>query len=186
MLISHKEPFNPHIKHLMIDVKLVDQDEDSTRTEFFFDGVKKGYGVEDEYRETKVKGETRIPNGVYEIGFRWSPKFSGKYYRNDVGNILYYKDRKTQAQKEEFHTEHEMIWVLDVPLFEYILWHWGNTDEDTDGCYCVGSKLARIKARSGKMKNGVSASRKKYEEIYPIMWAAKFLEGYKIYANYDR
>ena len=31
-----------------------------------------------------------------------------------------------------------MLWVRDVPGFEYILIHTGNTDEHTAGCLIVG------------------------------------------------
>ena len=31
-----------------------------------------------------------------------------------------------------------MLWVRDVPGFEYILIHTGNTDEHTSGCLIVG------------------------------------------------
>jgi hypothetical protein len=32
-----------------------------------------------------------------------------------------------------------MLQVMNVPEFEYILIHIGNTDDDTSGCLCVGS-----------------------------------------------
>ena len=31
-----------------------------------------------------------------------------------------------------------MLWVRDIPGFEYILIHTGNTDEHTSGCLLVG------------------------------------------------
>lgn len=166
----------------IIDVKLFDEDADSTRSKFYFNGELMGYGIEDEYREVKVKGETRIPNGTYIIGFRHSPKFSGSYYRDGDGNIIRASKRNTEALKKRFHSEHELIWVLDVPGFEYILWHWGNYESNTDGCYLVGSSLF-VDSKRGR---AVGGSRDKYEEIYPIIWRAYHKEQKDIIVNYDR
>lgn len=126
-----------------------------------------GVGVEDEKREVKVKGETRIDNGTYQLGLRVSPKFSKEYYRDDDGNLIAAKDRITVEQMRKYHTQHEMIWVLNVPNFDFILWHWGNTDDHTDGCYCVGTTYAPF-----GVQKGVSGSRAKYMEIYPKIWKA--------------
>lgn len=138
---------------------------DWTLSDFYFDAFRMGVGVEDEKRETKVHGETRIPNGIYNLGLRNSPKFSNSYFRDDEGNLISAKERKTPEQIAMYHTPHEMIWVMDVPGFEYILWHWGNTDLDTHGCYIVGSVFG-----SSNGRDGVTNSRKKYTEIYPILW----------------
>lgn len=126
-----------------------------------------GVGVEDEKRAVKQKGETCIPLNTYQLGLRISPKFSNKFYRDDDGNLIEAKYRITVAQIAKYHTAHEMIWVLNVPGFEYILWHWGNTDDDTDGCYIVGSTYGAF----GTQK-GVSGSKAKYMEIYPKIWKA--------------
>ncbi len=139
--------------------------QDWTLSTFYFDGAKKGVGVEDEKREIKKHGETRIPNNIYNVSLRISPKFSKEYYRDDEGNLILSKDRKTPEQIARYNTAHEMIWVLNVDGFEFILWHWGNTDKDTDGCYIVGSVFG-----SSNGREGVLNSRKKYTEIYPIIW----------------
>lgn len=138
---------------------------DWTLSDFQFDGIKKGVGVEDEKRDVKVKGETRIPNGIYNLALRISPKFSNEYFRDDEGNLIRAKERITPEQIARYHAPHEMIWVKDVIGFEFILWHWGNTDLDTDGCYIVGSVFGSTNGREG-----VINSRKKYMEIYPIVW----------------
>lgn len=126
-----------------------------------------GVGVEDEKRAVKQKGETCISVGTYNLGLRYSPKFSKSYYRDDEGNLIAAKDRITVEQMRKYHTQHEMIWVMDVSNFEFILWHWGNTDDHTDGCYIVGSTYGAF----GTQK-GVSGSRAKYMEIYPIIFRA--------------
>lgn len=132
-----------------------------------YDKTVKGVGVEDEFRAVKVKKETRIPAGEYEMILTDSPKFSGEYYRDDQGNLIRAKDRKTEEQKQKYKWPHELITVSNVKNFDRILWHWGNTDDDTDGCYLVGSVFGKTKGQ-----DGVLNSRKKYTEIYPVIWRA--------------
>jgi hypothetical protein len=78
------------------------------------------YTLEDEYRDSKKYGETRIPAGTYKIQFRTTGGFHQKY-------------------STRFYDIHKgMLHVTDVPGFEYILIHCGNTDEHTHGCLLVG------------------------------------------------
>jgi hypothetical protein len=140
---------------------------DCTSSDFLFDDKQMGVGIEDEKRAVKVKGETCISEGVYEMGLRTSPKFSYSYYRDDDGNLIESKHRTAIELQRKYHTAHEMIWVMNVPNFEYVLWHWGNSDDDTDGCYIVGSKFGII-----DKQKAVLASRDKYKEIYPILFKA--------------
>lgn len=131
------------------------------------DGKISGVGIEDEKRDIKVHGETRIPNGVYDMSLRISPRFSSSYYRDDEGNLILPKDRTTPELQQKYHSLHEMIWVKNVPGFEFILWHWGNSDDDSHGCYIVGSVFG-----VSNKQEVVLNSRKKYTEIYPIIWRA--------------
>lgn len=140
-------------------------EKDWTLSEFFFDGVRRGVGVEDERREIKVKGETRIDEGEYYFDLRFSPKFSNSYFRDDQGNIISAKERVNPELIRKYHTAHEMLWVRDPLNFQFILWHWGNTDDDTEGCYIVGSVIGKVQGQ-----DGVINSRKKYTDIYPILW----------------
>ena len=129
----------------------------------------KGVGVEDEKRDIKVFGETRIGAGTYELELVNSPKFSHEYYRDANGNLMLAKDWNLSKPeiKGIFKWKHELIHVKNVANFESILWHWGNTDPDTHGCYIVGSVFGKTKGR-----DGVLNSRKKYTEIYPIIFRA--------------
>jgi hypothetical protein len=73
-----------------------------------------------------------------------------------------------------------MIWVTNVPNFKFILWHWGNTDKATHGCYCVGGYFGWLKGR-----RAVLASRKKYMEIYPLIWKALKAKGEVVTCKYE-
>ena len=78
------------------------------------------YTLEDEYRDSKKYGETRIPAGIYKIQLRTVGGFHAKY-------------------STRFYDIHKgMLHIVDVPGFEYILIHCGNTDEHTHGCLLVG------------------------------------------------
>ena len=131
---------------------------DCTRSEFFIMGTKFGVGIEDEYREVKVHGETRIPNGIYPLTLTDSPKFSKYYFTSATMPEI------SKVQDAIYTTPHKLITVTGVPGFSRILWHWGNTDDDTEGCYIVGSKFGIVKGQTAVLE-----SRKKYEQIYPMI-----------------
>lgn len=141
-----------------IEVLRYPSEKDWTLSEFYILGVLFGYGVEDEYREVKVPGETRIPAGVYEIHLTDSPTFSKSYYVSRRTGEL------SRVQSEEFDTAHKLVTLKNVPGFERVLVHPGNTDDDSRGCYIIGSEIGVI-----KNQKGVLGSRKKYEQVYPIM-----------------
>jgi hypothetical protein len=146
------------VNDILIIVDRFPSERDWTLSEFFIDGIRRGVGVEDENRDVKVKGETRVDSGIYELDLRHSPKFSHSYYADDEGYL-------NKTKTDRFKNEHQMIWVKGTPRHEFILWHWGSTDDNTDGCYIVGSSFATF-----DKQKGVSGSRIKYTEIYPVIF----------------
>ena len=120
------------------------------------------YTLEDEYRDNKIAGETRIPDGVYKIGFRKEGGFHSKY-------------------KKRFPSFHKgMLQINDVPDFDFILIHCGNTDEHTAGCLLVGDSQVNNMVQ----KNGfIGESTQAYKRIYPPI--AEALEsGEEVTINY--
>jgi hypothetical protein len=109
------------------------------------------YTLEDEHRDEKVRGETRIPAGEYRITLRRIGRLHEKY-------------------SSRFPTIHKgMLWVRDVPNFEYILIHCGNTDEHTAGCLLLGDTQENNQIK----KNGfVGHSTRAYFRVYPYILAA--------------
>ena len=67
------------------------------------------FTLEDVVRDEKIPHETAIDAGIYEVQILWSPKF-----------------------------QRDMPHLLNVPEFTGILFHWGNSDVDTNGCILVG------------------------------------------------
>lgn len=68
--------------------------------------------------EKKVYAQTAIPNGTYRVTLEHSPKFSPRYGGRKVP------------------------YLHDVPHFEGILIHTGNTADDSAGCILVGTNSA--------------------------------------------
>lgn len=101
------------------------------------------YTLEDEFRDVKVKGETRIPKGTYVIKLRKEGGFHQRYLKR------FGKD---------FHKG--MMHVTNVPGFEYILIHIGNTEKDTAGCVLVGATRDIVKGTIG-------GSEVAYRRLYP-------------------
>jgi len=154
---------------MKLEVLRISSQKDSTNGILFdiTDGRKfLAYTLEDEYRDEKVMSETRIPSGTYKITLRTVGGFHSRY----------------EAKYGDFHKG--MLWVRDVPGFEYILIHTGNTDEHTAGCLLVGSSQNENLTK----KDGfIGASTTAYKRIYPPI--AKALEkGEEVtitYIDYD-
>lgn len=81
--------------------------------------------------EQKIKGKTAIPYGTYEIKWTYSPRF-----------------KKYTPQ------------LMNVPSFEGIRVHAGNTSADTEGCLILGENK-----QVGKVFN----SRATINKFYPII-----------------
>jgi hypothetical protein len=72
--------------------------------------------LEDTVREKKIAGKTAIPEGTYQVIVNRSPKF-----------------------------KRDLPLLLDVPNFEGIRIHRGNTVKDTSGCILVGENKVKGK-----------------------------------------
>jgi len=133
--------------------------EDYTDGLLFIDDSFECYTIEDEGRTVKVYGETRIPDGRYKIQLRNEGGFHKKY-----------------LEKFGVDLHKGMLWVKDVPNFEHILIHIGNSDNDTAGCLLVGST-------ANKDKGFIGGSTAAYKSMYVKVRDA-ILRGEEVTINY--
>lgn len=102
-----------------------------------------GFTLEDEHRESKLMHETRIPEGSYEIKFRTEGGMHSRYSKS-------------------YHYHRGMLWLQDVPNFEWIYIHPGKTDDHTSGCILVGGNVKENITRAGELDNSLMF----YQRIY--------------------
>ncbi len=116
--------------------------DDATIGSLYVNGTWQCWCLEDQVRELpgvpvaewKIQGKTAIPAGTYRV----TVDFSNRFQRN-------------------------MLHILDVPGFDGVRIHAGNTAADTEGCVLVG------KDRAG---SGIAASRDALKELRPIVESA--------------
>ena len=130
---------------MKLTLKRFKETDDATLGALYVGDVFQCYTLEDEHRDIKVAGETRIPAGEYELIDRRHGGFYNRY--------------------KNLGAWHEgMIEVKDVPGFKHILIHRGNTDEDTAGCILVGKDHNED---SMTIQSSAVAYENLYKKIYP-------------------
>jgi len=138
---------------------------DATNGMLFIDGIFECYTLEDEYRDVKVMHETCIPEGEYEIKFRTVGGFHTRYL---------------SRYGADWHKG--MLWLQDVPEFEYILIHTLNDSTQTSGCLGVGSVQQDLDLDA---KGLISQSTDAYKRLYPKVRDA-LLNGEKVTIKYSK
>lgn len=120
---------------MKITVKRLYKTDTSTIGELLIDGVFECYTLEDVEREVKVKSETAIPKGTYKVIINQSNRF-----------------------------KRLLPLLLNVPNFEGVRIHSGNSNHDTEGCILVGQTRG---------KDYIGKSRKAFDKLFKKMQAAK-------------
>lgn len=111
----------------------------STQGDLYIDGVWECAVLEDALavNGVKVSGETCIPDGTYHVLITWSPKFKRR-----------------------------LPLLIDVPGFDGIRIHPGNTPHDTLGCLLVGEAFIH------EPQTALVRSRAAFDRLYEKMCAA--------------
>lgn len=123
---------------------------DSTLGTLSVDGAFCCFSLEDEQRDVKIAGETRIPVGHYPLALRTIGRMHEKY-------------------ASKFTDHRGMIQLLDVPNFEAVLIHIGNTDRDTAGCILVGDGAVA----TGELTLSTQAYRRLYAQVSNALLAGE-------------
>ncbi len=125
----------------------------------FIDGQAHSFTLEDEAREVKVPGETRVPRDTYEITLRTYGGFHERYLKRFGA---------------DFHKG--MLELKDVPGFTDILIHILNDEKETDGCIGVGDGALINRSQKGKLYYSASA----YKDLYKKV-VAELLTGRRVF-----
>jgi hypothetical protein len=116
-------------------LKRIHKTDVSTIGELYIDGIFQCYTLEDIERDVKIKSETAIAKGKYKVMITLSNRFK-KY----------------------------MPLLLNVPNFEGVRIHSGNTNHDTEGCILVGQT---------RSKDFIGQSRKAFDKLFKKLETAK-------------
>lgn len=120
--------------------------DESTLGLMFVNGQFYCYSLEDQFNEPKIPGETRIPAGTYQVNLR-----------NEGG--------MTQRYAERFGFHQGMLWLQEVPNFQYIYIHTGNNDDHSEGCILVGDGQVQNVTERGQVTSSVAAYSRLYQEV---------------------
>lgn len=120
---------------MVITIKRLYKTDTSVIGELLIDGVFECFTLEDTERPIKIKGETAIPKGTYRVIINESNRF-----------------------------KRLLPLLIDVPNFEGVRIHSGNSNHDTEGCILVGQT---------RNKNYIGQSRKAFDKLFKKMQVAK-------------
>jgi hypothetical protein len=120
---------------MVITIKRLYKTETSTIGELLVNGIWECFTLEDTERKIKIKGETAIPKGTYRVIINESNRF-----------------------------KRLLPLLIDVPNFEGVRIHSGNSNHDTEGCILVGQT---------RNKNYIGQSRKAFEKLFKKIQTAK-------------
>ena len=129
---------------MRVKIIRVAQGKQSTLSHLYIDGIFQCYLLEDKIRTDKIPKQTAIPTGDYKLIVNSWGGMNTKY-KNLMGKV------------------HEgMIEIDQLPNFDYVYIHIGNTYLQTAGCPLTGFGFELI---NGDYQ--VTHSRKAYDMIYP-------------------
>ena len=120
---------------MKIEVKRLHRTDNSTIGELTIDGKFECYTLEDTERDVKIKGETAIPKGTYKVIINQSNRFKKL-----------------------------LPLLINVPNFEGVRIHPGNSNHDTEGCILVGMN---------RSVDYITKSRKAFDSLFKKMQGAK-------------
>ena len=129
---------------MRVKIVRVAQGKQSTLSHLYIDGIFQCYLLEDKIRADKITKQTAIPTGDYQLIVNTWGSMNTKY-KSIMGKV------------------HEgMIEIDQLPNFDYVYIHIGNTYSQTAGCPLTG---LGFEFYYGDYQ--VTQSRKAYDLVYP-------------------
>lgn len=122
----------------------------------------RSFVIEDTYRKDKIKGETRIPSGYYELKIHKELTPLTKKHRLDYAKTDWFKDHPNW-----FHIE-----VTGIPNYSGVYVHSGVDDSHTAGCLLPCYALDSIVTDRPGSKSLIAVSAF-YALIYPRLEAGE-------------
>jgi hypothetical protein len=107
---------------VIIEINRIKKNDECCIGTISVDGEFAGFTLEDPERDEKIAGITAIPTGIYNLELREEGGMLRRY-QNKFGEIVH----------------PGMLWLRDVPDFDWVYLHIGNTAKDSEGCILVGS-----------------------------------------------
>lgn len=129
---------------MRVKIVRVAQGKQSTLSHLYIDGIFQCYLLEDKIRAEKIKHQTAIPTGNFQLRLNTWGGMNTKY-KTSMGKV------------------HEgMIEIYGFPNFDYIYIHIGNLHSETSGCPLTGFGFQKV----GEDYQVVQ-SRDAYKMVYP-------------------
>jgi len=122
----------------------VAQGERSTLSHLYINGLFVCYLLEDSIRSIKIPGQTCIPTGVFRLSLNKTAGMNSRY------------------QKDYPMMHQGMIEIKDLPNFNLVFFHRGNTHSDTAGCLLTGHYWIKTDGDYQVMLSAFA-----YRQIYP-------------------
>ena len=130
---------------MKLEIRRLYKKKDYTIGKLYIDGVYFCDTLEDAVRDEKISNQTAIPEGTYRV-------------------VLHYKSPKYSKKKAYDWCGGRLPRLLNVPNYDGILIHAGNTIKDTSGCILVGENK-----EVGMVLNSMSTLKRLYKVLkeYP-------------------
>lgn len=132
----------PLAQHYLTVLRYID-DGQTTLGLMFLQGKFFAYTLEDTHQDEKIRGNTRIPQGIYPLALN----------RNVTGLTQTYRNRFSWF---DFHVE-----IKEIPNFSLVYIHIGNSHVDTMGCILIADGV-----NAADPQKMISHSRKAFERFY--------------------
>lgn len=136
----------------------------TTIGELYVDGEYQCYSLEDVVRPAgvKVPGKTAIPPGLYRVTLDFSPKFSPKRF----AYLSQYMPERLRQRKWRSASQVLIPRLLAVPRYDQVRIHWGNDEDDTEGCILTGTTKDLAAQSVGASRDAFEALMDKLEPAF--------------------